>query len=301
LSHPVDATTARTLGGSLHAASDPASAADHARRAPERPGVEAADAADTAALADLPDGFDGDLHDPDVLVQRVLASVAEAFGFVVWWAEWAGSGRGRRLQLYLDRPGAPSEPPAGAPDAAAPDRAAGVSLDDCIRMSRVLGQALDTAEVIAAHRMGRVAPAVATDGEAGSPAAAAAEIPEWAPGLPVPRVDGDTAPLVAAMLGTPYTLEVSSPGLDRPLVRHEHFARFVGRAVVLRTRGPLSEASKQRKFHGVIVAVTPSDPAPQPASAVLVTLREGDTGAEHHIPLERIQRANLVYDATKAT
>ena len=34
-----------------------------------------------------------------------------------------------------------------------------------------------------------------------------------------------------------YALEVSSPGLDRPLVKPEHFARFVGHEARIRTSG----------------------------------------------------------------
>jgi ribosome maturation factor RimP len=35
-----------------------------------------------------------------------------------------------------------------------------------------------------------------------------------------------------------YSLEVSSPGSDRPLTKPEHFRRFVGRRVRVRTRHP---------------------------------------------------------------
>ena len=34
-----------------------------------------------------------------------------------------------------------------------------------------------------------------------------------------------------------YTLEVSSPGIERPLTKPEHFRRFVGRRARVRTRG----------------------------------------------------------------
>ncbi len=34
-----------------------------------------------------------------------------------------------------------------------------------------------------------------------------------------------------------YTLEVSSPGIERPLVRREHFERFLGERVQVSTRG----------------------------------------------------------------
>jgi ribosome maturation factor RimP len=42
-----------------------------------------------------------------------------------------------------------------------------------------------------------------------------------------------------AVPGGSYTLEVSSPGLDRKLVRAEDFARFVGSRVKLTTREPI--------------------------------------------------------------
>ncbi len=42
------------------------------------------------------------------------------------------------------------------------------------------------------------------------------------------------------MGGTPYTLEVSSPGVERPLTLPRHFRRNVGRLVDLRTTGGAS-------------------------------------------------------------
>jgi ribosome maturation factor RimP len=41
----------------------------------------------------------------------------------------------------------------------------------------------------------------------------------------------------------PYTLEVSSPGVERPLRQPEEFARHVGSKVKLRTHGPQGERS----------------------------------------------------------
>ncbi len=49
-----------------------------------------------------------------------------------------------------------------------------------------------------------------------------------------------------------FNLEVSSPGLDRPLFSLAHFQRFTGRAVKLRLRQPVDG---QRKFKGEIEAV----------------------------------------------
>lgn len=49
-----------------------------------------------------------------------------------------------------------------------------------------------------------------------------------------------------------YTLEVSSPGLERPLFTPEHFARFVGQPVKVNVNLPLDG---RRRFQGPIKAV----------------------------------------------
>lgn len=49
-----------------------------------------------------------------------------------------------------------------------------------------------------------------------------------------------------------YTLEVSSPGLDRPLYTPAQFARFVGNAVKIELNLPLNG---RRRFQGPILAV----------------------------------------------
>ena len=48
-----------------------------------------------------------------------------------------------------------------------------------------------------------------------------------------------------------YSLEVSSPGLRRPLTKPEHFRRFLGRRVRVRTREALEGGSN---FTGTIAA-----------------------------------------------
>jgi ribosome maturation factor RimP len=50
-----------------------------------------------------------------------------------------------------------------------------------------------------------------------------------------------------------YTLEVSSPGVNRPLVKESDFKRFAGQNAKVRTRTPLQG---QRNFKGKIVGVT---------------------------------------------
>jgi ribosome maturation factor RimP len=49
-----------------------------------------------------------------------------------------------------------------------------------------------------------------------------------------------------------YTLEVSSPGLERPLFTLEHFARFVGESAKVSVNLPLDG---RRRFQGRILAV----------------------------------------------
>ena len=75
-------------------------------------------------------------------------------------------------------------------------------------------------------------------------------------------------------------LEVSSPGLDRPLRKAGDFVRFAGHRAELRMRTP--DAGGRRKFVGVL----------RGADAALVSMDlEGQTVA---LPLEDIERARLV-------
>src|SRR5438876_4756226 len=48
-----------------------------------------------------------------------------------------------------------------------------------------------------------------------------------------------------------YTVDVSSPGLDRPLRKPAHFRNVVGRKVVLRTAQPIGD---RKRFKGTVVA-----------------------------------------------
>jgi ribosome maturation factor RimP len=83
-----------------------------------------------------------------------------------------------------------------------------------------------------------------------------------------------------AMVGPRYVLEVSSPGLERPLTMPEHWRRFVGRQVRLRAV-PLSG-----KTRAEIVAV-PDDEH--------VVLRRED-GSEITLAFDNIREAVLVVD-----
>jgi ribosome maturation factor RimP len=49
-----------------------------------------------------------------------------------------------------------------------------------------------------------------------------------------------------------YDLEVSSPGLDRPLKTPEHFQKFAGSKVRVRTFGPVPECEDRKTFVGIL-------------------------------------------------
>ena len=76
-----------------------------------------------------------------------------------------------------------------------------------------------------------------------------------------------------------YVLEVSSPGLDRPLVKREDFERYAGETVKLR----LHEALDGRKnFKGLLVGLD--------GDSVIVEVDQ----EQYRVPLTRIERARLV-------
>jgi ribosome maturation factor RimP len=86
-----------------------------------------------------------------------------------------------------------------------------------------------------------------------------------------------------------YTLEVSSPGVERPLTKPEHFRRFVGRRARVRTRGDRPDPptrqpapTNRRSYTGELVG----------ASDTEVTLAAD--GALVTIPYVQIRRSNLL-------
>ena len=76
-----------------------------------------------------------------------------------------------------------------------------------------------------------------------------------------------------------YTLEVSSPGLDRPLRSRADYARFAGRCAKLVLREPVDG---QTFFRGRLAGVD--------ADAALL---DSEGGQRHRVPLELVTRANL--------
>jgi ribosome maturation factor RimP len=76
-----------------------------------------------------------------------------------------------------------------------------------------------------------------------------------------------------------YALEVSSPGQERPLVKPDHFRRFVGRRARVRTR---CGHDGRRTFTGELLGASDTD--------VTVAANDGVVS----IPYADIQRSNLV-------
>jgi len=116
-------------------------------------------------------------------VRAIADRVAASSGLEVLDIEFLGGGKARMLRVFLDKPGAGSDPMVG------------VTHEDCANFSREFGTILDVEDVM--------------------------------PGS--------------------YTLEVSSPGLDRKLVKPSDFTRFTGSRMKLMTRQPVNN---NRHFEG---------------------------------------------------
>lgn len=96
----------------------------------------------------------------------------------------------------------------------------------------------------------------------------------------------DTALEVEDFIPHEYSLEVSSPGLNRPLRKHQHFQKVIGKKVKVKTFGPLSGIEPPRKnFSGVLKDVQ--------SDAVTVNV-EG--AGDFRIPLKDIAKANLEFE-----
>ena len=148
------------------------------------------------------------LNAKEMQIHSLLKPTVEANGCAIWGLEWLASGKHSKLCLYIERPN-------------------GVSVDDCERVSRQVGELLDVEEVLSQR----------------------------------------------------YTLEVSSPGLDRILFTPEQFADSVGQRVDVRLNFPFEG---RKRIVGVLAGVEDDQ----------AVVRCDDT--EYLLPLENVQRARVV-------
>lgn len=84
---------------------------------------------------------------------------------------------------------------------------------------------------------------------------------------------------------TPYVLEVSSPGLNRPLKKREDFLRFKDHLIRVKT---FEAIDKQRQFKGKLVGLKENQ----------IEVERG--GSVIRIPLSNVARANLEIDWDQA-
>lgn len=143
-------------------------------------------------------------------LEQILEPVVESIGYELLLLEYSPSPRNAMLRLYIDAP-------------------AGITIDDCERVSREVAGVLDVED-----------------------------------------------PIRSA-----YRLEVSSPGLDRPLVKPAHFLRFVGEQARVQLIAPLNG---RRRYVGFIRGLEGD------------TLRLETKEGLAEIPLPEIERARLVPD-----
>ena len=140
----------------------------------------------------------------------LLTPLVEGLGYELWELEYSPARGNGCLRLYIDTE-------------------AGITLDDCERVSRAVSELLDAED-------------------------------------PIPGQ---------------YTLEVSSPGLERPLRTAQQFARFVGATVFVETVQP---HEGRRRFKGALTA------------AGAETVEVEVDGQRWTLPISGIRKAHLAPD-----
>jgi ribosome maturation factor RimP len=141
-------------------------------------------------------------------LESLIAPVVLAQGCELWGLEFSVQGRRSLLRVYIDSP-------------------AGVTLENCERISRQISAVMDVEDPIASA----------------------------------------------------YTLEVSSPGLDRQLYTPAQFMSYIGHRIAVRLRAPYQG---RRRFQGLLNGLEDGD----------LVLQVDDT--EYLLPLESVDKANVV-------
>jgi ribosome maturation factor RimP len=135
------------------------------------------------------------------------------------------------------------------------------------------------------------------------------DLPELPKGVPVEKLSGVTHEDCVAFTndfgtvldvedlvpGTEYTLEVSSPGLERKLSRPADFQRFTGSLIKLQT---FTAIAQNRRFEGRLTAFT-GDTLTLDLSAVKPKGKARKNAAtaqtnELQVPLANVEKANLI-------
>ena len=80
-----------------------------------------------------------------------------------------------------------------------------------------------------------------------------------------------------------YTLEVSSPGIDRPLFEIGHYHKYLGSRVKIKLSTPINQ---RRQYNGVLKCVEGED----------VHLLVDDLKQEVILPFSMIEKTNLIWD-----
>ncbi|MFB3884308.1 MAG: ribosome maturation factor RimP [Thermodesulfobacteriota bacterium] len=86
---------------------------------------------------------------------------------------------------------------------------------------------------------------------------------------------------VEDFISVPYTLEVSSPGLARPLKKEKDFLRYRDRIIKVKTVEPIEN---RRQFKGKLLGVS--------ENRIEIEIE----GKVFHIPLSKVAKANLEVD-----
>lgn len=157
------------------------------------------------------------------LVEEAATPVLEEAGLELVEVQYRLEKTGWVLRIFIDRAFYPDR---GDGSEQAPEALSGVTLDDCVEVSREIGRLLDVKDIIP----------------------------------------------------TAYTLEVSSPGLDRPLTKPKDYFRFSGRLVKVKTVGPEGKRTIKGRLKGL--------------SEDLIELVV--EGREEKIPREQASRVQLV-------
>ncbi len=90
----------------------------------------------------------------------------------------------------------------------------------------------------------------------------------------------DTVLEVEGVVTGRYFLEVSSPGLDRPLLKEADFVNYVGKVAAVKTREPIEG---RRNYKGLLKGVEEG------------RIRIEIDGQDFLVPLELVEKAKLVY------